>query len=61
MIKISAKGIAKFMMSLDATRRRILFDFKHPDPEGRAQAIHYRDAINAIQIFHQLDHTLGTG
>jgi hypothetical protein len=34
MIKISAKGIAKFMVSLDATRRRILFDFKHPDPEG---------------------------
>jgi hypothetical protein len=59
LIKISVKGLARFMTSADAARRKTLFDYKHPDPEGKAQAGYYRDATNAIRNFHGLGEPQG--
>jgi hypothetical protein len=52
MISIGIKGLAKFMTSGSAAQRKVLWDYKHPDPEGRAQAKYYRDARNIICEFH---------
>ena len=38
MIKITAKGLAKFMTAGESRKRSILRNFKFPDPEGYAQA-----------------------
>lgn len=58
-IKIGLKGLAKFMTARHATQRKILRDYKYPDPEGVAQAAYYRDARNKIELFHLKN--LGTG
>src|SRR6185436_18320361 len=47
-IHIGIKGLAKYMTSGEAARRKILFDYKHPDPEGNAQAQYYSDARSTI-------------
>jgi hypothetical protein len=52
-INISIKGLAKFMTSSHVAQRKILRDFKYPDPEGSAQAIYYRDAREFIRAFHE--------
>ncbi|SRR5229473_444543 len=52
-INISIKGLAKFMSSSHVTQRKVLKDFKYPDPEGSAQAMYYRDARELIRSFHQ--------
>lgn len=52
MIKISAKGFAKFMTSGASAQRRILRDFKIPIPEGMAQAKYYTPARLAIREYH---------
>lgn len=41
MIKITAKGLAKFMIANAAQQRKILKDFKNPDPDGFAQKLYY--------------------
>lgn len=51
MIKITAKGLAKFMTAGESRKRTILRDFKHPDPEGFAQANYYHEAREAIRQF----------
>lgn len=51
-MKISLKGLAKYMTSGFATQRKILRNFKYPDPEGFAQAIYYADARRAIRDYH---------
>lgn len=56
MIKISVKGLAKFMTSSPANQRKILRDFKYPDPEGSAQAIYYREARDFISAYHKNSH-----
>jgi len=53
MIKISVKGLAKFMTSSAVTQRKILRDYKYPDPEGKAQAIYYRESRDFITAFHK--------
>jgi hypothetical protein len=52
-ISISIKGLAKFMTSSHVSQRKILRDFKYPDPEGSAQAIYYRDARELIRSYHE--------
>lgn len=53
MIRISLKGLAKFMTAGAAAQRKILRDFKYPDPEGRAQAMYYREARDFIKAYHK--------
>lgn len=53
MIKISAKGLALFMTSGPRKQRKILSDFKNPDPEGSAQAVYYREARDFIRAYHK--------
>jgi hypothetical protein len=52
-IKISLKGLAKFMTSSDAGRRKVLRDFKFPQPEGKAQAVYYREARGFISSHNE--------
>ena len=59
MIKISLKGLAKFMTGGAAAQRKILWDFKHPDPEGSAQARYYKEARDRIAAFHGHQHADG--
>jgi hypothetical protein len=59
MIKIGMKGLAKFMTSDDSQRRRVLKDYKFPDPEGSAQAYYYREARDFIETFHKRNHEPG--
>jgi hypothetical protein len=56
MIKISAKGLAKFMTSSSAAQRKVLRDFKFPDDEGTAQAAYYRDAREVVSEYHRSGH-----
>lgn len=53
MIKIGLKGLAKFMTSNSAQQRKILRDYKYPDPEGLAQATYYREARDFIVAYHR--------
>ncbi|MFH2001901.1 MAG: hypothetical protein ABIK28_19635 [Planctomycetota bacterium] len=53
MPRISLKGLANFMTSGAARQRKILRDYKYPDPEGAAQAGYYRDARNCILEYHR--------
>jgi hypothetical protein len=52
MIRITSKGLAKFMLGGPATQRKTLRDFKFPNPEGSAQATYYSPARNAIKRYH---------
>jgi len=51
-MRITVKGLAKFMTSGAATQRKILRDFKFPDPEGGVQAAYYAEARRAIAEYH---------
>jgi len=51
MINLGIKGLAKYMTSAEATRRKILHDYKHPEPEGLAQARYYAEAKALITRF----------
>lgn len=53
MIRISVKGLAKFMTGGPAAQRKILRDFKFPDPEGGVQASYYSEARRAIEEYHE--------
>jgi hypothetical protein len=52
MIRITAKGLAKYMTSGDASKRKILRDYKFPDPEGAVQAKYYAEARRVIEQYH---------
>lgn len=57
MIRVSFKGLAKFMTGNDRQRRKVLHDFKYPrDDESRAQATYYREARNFIAVYHSAGH-----
>jgi hypothetical protein len=53
MIRITAKGLAKFMTSGSVGQRSVLRNFKFPDPEGGVQAAYYSEARRAIEEFHE--------
>jgi hypothetical protein len=55
-IKISIKGLAKYITSTEHSKRKILRDFKYPDEEGAAQAIYYREARDFIEAHHKNAH-----
>lgn len=52
MIRLTAKGLAKYMTSGDARKRKILRDYKFPDPEGAVQAKYYAEARRVIEQYH---------
>ena len=56
MIKLSLKGFAKYMVANSAQQRKILRDYKYPDPEGKAQITYYREARDYIKAYHQNGH-----
>jgi hypothetical protein len=57
MIRISVKGLAKFMTSGPSAQRKILRDFKYPDEdEPSAMRLYYRDATKRIYAFHKNSH-----
>lgn len=58
MIQISLKGLVKFMTGSQANQRKVLHDFKHPDPEGHAQTVYYGEARAVIRNFHRYDNDL---
>jgi hypothetical protein len=51
-IRITAKGLAKYMTSGDARKRKILRDYKFPDPEGAVQSKYYAEARRVIEQYH---------
>ncbi|MEW6554753.1 MAG: hypothetical protein AB1384_10760 [Actinomycetota bacterium] len=53
MIRINAKGLAKYMAASPSTQRRTLRDYKNPDDESRAKIIYYKEARDYIRRFHQ--------
>lgn len=56
MIKISVKGLAKFMTASPAGQRRVLKQFKFPDDdEPRAMRLYYGEAVDAIKGYHNLE------
>lgn len=56
MIKVSVKGLAKFMTASAAGQRKVLRDYKYPDEEGLAQAAYYREARDLIAEYHRKGH-----
>lgn len=57
MIKISVKGLAKFMTASPSGQRRILREFKFPDDdEPRAMRLYYGEATDAIKAYHANGH-----
>lgn len=58
MIKISLKGLAKYMTGTSSQQRKVLRDFKNPDPEGFAQTIYYRETREFIAAYHREGHDL---
>lgn len=54
-ISIGVKGVAKFMTATHFGQRKVVRDYKYPDPSGRAQAAYYRDAVKAITEYHSED------
>jgi hypothetical protein len=57
MIKVSVKGLAKFMTSAPAAQRKMLRGYKFPsDDESRAQITYYREAKERIAAFHAQGH-----
>ena len=53
MIKVGLKGLAKFMTSNASRQRKVIRDYKYPDPEGYAQAGYYRDARDLIASYRR--------
>ncbi len=54
MIKISVKGLAKFMTSSPAAQRRVLHDYKFPnEDEPKAMRLYYGEALDSIKSYHR--------
>jgi hypothetical protein len=51
-IRLTVKGLAKFMTRRPAAQRKILRDFKFPQPEGFVQTTYYAEARQAIRDYH---------
>lgn len=56
MIELSTRGVVRFALSGPAAQRKILRDYKFPDPEGAAQARYYRDTFRVISDYHRYKH-----
>lgn len=57
MIKISVKGLAKFMASSPAAQRKVLHDYKYPDEdEPSVMRLYYKDATDRILAYHRSGH-----
>jgi hypothetical protein len=53
-IKITVKGLAKFMTATPSGQRRILRQFKYPDDdEPRAMRLYYGETVDAIKAYHK--------
>jgi len=62
-IQISVNGLAKFMTSSEATRRRILRDYKFPfnkDGSKKPQIVRYSEARAAIRDYHESGNNAST-
>jgi len=62
-ISISVNGLAKFMTSSEATRRRILRDYKFPfnkDGSKKPQIVRYSEARAAIRDYHESGNNAAT-
>lgn len=55
--QISLKGLVKYMTSRSSGQRKTLRDYKYPNPEGKVQAVYYREARNAIADYHKHQHS----
>ena len=54
MIRITVKGLAKFMKKGPAGQRSVLRDFKFPKaPEARVQTVYYAEARLGIREYHR--------
>lgn len=58
MIRMSLKGLAKFMLASDSGKRTILRNYKYPSPEAHIQALYYREARDFIKAFYKNGHPL---
>jgi len=56
MIELSTRGVVRFALGGPAAQRKILRDYKFPDPEGAAQARYYRDTFRVIGDYHRYGH-----
>jgi len=57
MIKISVRGLAKYMTSSPAAQRKVLRDYKYPDEdEPSAMRLYYKDATDRISAYHGSSH-----
>ncbi len=56
MIRITLKGLAKFIMASPAKQRKILRDYKYPKDEGQAMAQYYQEARGVIKAYHKNTH-----
>jgi len=62
-IPISVNGLAKFMTSSEATRRRLLRDYKFPfnkDGSKKPQIVRYSEARAAIRDYHESGNNAAT-
>lgn len=53
MAQLSARGLVRYLAAGPARQRKILYDFKYPDPEGTAQAGYYREFRATLARFHK--------
>lgn len=52
-IEISMKGFVKYMTASPSQQRKVIRDFKYPDPEGRAQMLYYAEARSVVVAHHR--------
>lgn len=54
MIRISVRGLAKYMTAGPAAQRNVLRDYKFPgDPEPFAMRLYYTEARDCVEAFHR--------
>lgn len=57
MIRLSVRGLAKFMTSSPSGQRKVLRDYKYPDDDGpSAMRLYYKDATDRIVAYHRSGH-----
>ena len=56
-IEMTVNGLATYMLLSPARQRKILKDFKYPEPEGRVQAHYYREAYRILWEFYNKGHS----
>ncbi len=57
MIRLSVRGLAKFMTSSPVAQRKVLRDYKYPDEdEPSAMRRYYKEALDRIVAFHRAGH-----